>query len=345
MNFYNRKISKIEIEVSSFCNARCPLCPRESHGGDYSFFNQVNLSSTFFEIYFPKQVVAEIKELILCGLVGEPAMNKYLIDIIKWFRNINPDLYIEVYTNGSVQKPEWWFELGTLLGQNGNTIFSIDGLEDTNHIYRKDVKWDRVIDNAKAYIKSGAKSTWQFIPFKHNQHQVEEAEKLSKDMGFTYFKTKISFRDLVTPSDIEPSNDPRFSPQGQKLDFGNMPAVETYLNNLDIDCYAIRDSSVYISAEGLVFPCCHTASVMFINDDYLPKGYDWLRDAKNKLDKDNISLYKNKLDQILISDTFLNIKGSWDKNMNTGRHPLCAALCGRCNGSKNLTDSFKNLER
>ena len=348
MTFYNNTLKIVDIEPSSYCNARCPHCMRESHNGDYSFFKQVHLDKEFFNAFFPKEVAAQLQIASFSGNIGEPAMNKNLLDILRWFRIQNPNVFLEVYTNGSVQQPSWWIELGNIIGTNGNVIFAIDGLEDTNHIYRVNVKWNKLIENAKAYITSGAPSTWQLIPFKHNQHQVEAAEQLSKDMGFTNFKIKISHRELLnqpqnTANAIEPADDPRYAHQGKRLDFVNIVKTEDYLNSVTIKCYAIEERNIYISADGLVFPCCHTASIFLLSDNLLPEKYDWIKNVKRDFDKDDISLYKNSLDDILISRTFTRIKESWELNMAQGRNPLCAAICGKCSNDNSLIEGLLGL--
>jgi MoaA/NifB/PqqE/SkfB family radical SAM enzyme len=321
---------------------------RESQNGDYSFFKQVNLHESFFNVFFPTEVAAQLKIASFSGNIGEPAMNKDLLNILRWFRKQNPNVFLEVYTNGSVQQPQWWIELGNIIGNNGNVIFAIDGLKDTNHIYRVNVKWNKLIQNVKAYISTGATSTWQFIPFKHNQHQVEEAEQMSKDLGFSHFKIKISHRELLNQPQnqinaVEPTDDPRFVHQGQKLDFLNMKKTEDYLDSVDIKCYAIEERNLYISAEGLVFPCCHTASIFLLDDNLLPEGYDWIKNAKKDFDKDEISLYKNKLENILSSNTFNKIKESWSLKMSSGRNPLCAAVCGKCSNKGSLIEGLLGL--
>jgi MoaA/NifB/PqqE/SkfB family radical SAM enzyme len=333
MNFYHKPITKIEIEISSFCNAKCPQCVRESRNGDYSFFNQVNLSVDFFEIYYDAESIKDLKQLSFCGVVGDPAMNKHLLNVIRWFRKHNPRLYIEVSTNGGIQKPEWWAELASVIGSDGNTIFAIDGLEDTNHIYRREVKWSLMIENVKAYIAAGGLASWQFIPFKHNEHQVEEAKLMSERMGFKSFKIKKSQRDNFNQPQnqnnaVEHTDNPLYKHPSKKMDFTNMNAIDDYLSNVEIVCYVQQESSIYLSAEGLVFPCCHTASLGFLQDDFLPEGYDWIRDTNRNLDKDDISLYKKPLKEILLSKTFNDIKDSWHKNMTQGRNPICAAICG-----------------
>ena len=67
------------------------------------------------------------------------------------------------------------------------TWFGIDGLEDTNHIYRRGVKWERLQNNFREYIKAGGNAGWQFIVFPWNVHQIEEARQRSLDEGFTAF--------------------------------------------------------------------------------------------------------------------------------------------------------------
>ena len=66
--------------------------------------------------------------------------------------------------------------------------FSIDGLEDTNHLYRQDVEWDKIMERAKKFIGAGGRAEWKFIIFRHNQHQVEEARSLSKELGSLVLK-------------------------------------------------------------------------------------------------------------------------------------------------------------
>jgi len=349
MTFYNSDLKILDIEPSSFCNAKCPQCMRESQNGSYDFFNQVNLTDTFFEIFFPKQVVINLEIVSFSGNVGEPTMNKHLIDIIRWFRKQNPKIYVEVYTNGSVQKPKFWSELGEVIGHNGNVIFAIDGLEDTNHIYRIGVKWNLLMQNAKAYIESGAKATWQFIPFLHNEHQVELAKQLSAEMGFDKFKIKISHRDLLNQQQNEktrvyPPKNPMYTHSGNKLDFTNLDVTENYLNSLDIKCYAIENSNLYISAEGLVFPCCHTASIILLDDNMVPEPYSWIRKTKSQFNLNEINLHNNTLEQILKSVTFNEIKESWNKDISVGKNAICAAICGKCKNNKSLIENLLHHE-
>ena len=54
----------------------------------------------------------------------------------------------------------------------GAVIFSLDGLEDTNHIYRVGVQFKKVMENTQAFINAGASAHWDMLVFKHNKHHV-----------------------------------------------------------------------------------------------------------------------------------------------------------------------------
>lgn len=345
MTFYNTNIRVLEIEPTSYCNAKCPHCVRESRNGDYSFFKQVHLTKDFFEIYLPVDFIKNLKILAVSGNIGEPAMNKDLLNILRYFRSINPDLYLEIYTNGSVQSVDWWIELGNIVGNKGNVIFAIDGLEDTNHIYRIDVKWKKLIENAVAYNSTNSNSTWQFIPFKHNQHQVEQAELMSKELGFKQFKLKITHRHLIGQpqnihNQVEPADDPRFVLSNMPINLKYMDKTEKYLDSVNINCYAIEHSNLYIDATGRVFPCCHTASIPLLEDNLTPEPYSWISKAKQDLDYSEINLYNNQLHEIILSKTFTTMKNSWTLPMSNGRNPICAIICGKCATENSLKDNL-----
>ena len=92
-----------------------------------------------------------------------------------------------------MKNKEFWSELGNLFPKEadlGGLIFSIDGLEDTNHLYRQYVGWVKLMENVNAYMSAGGVAVWDYLIFKHNEHQIDEAEKLSKKLGFYKFTPK-----------------------------------------------------------------------------------------------------------------------------------------------------------
>ena len=49
--------------------------------------------------------------------------------------------------------------LAQVLGRMGAVIFSVDGLSDTNHLYRQGVVWDNVERNMRAFYRCRRQSS------------------------------------------------------------------------------------------------------------------------------------------------------------------------------------------
>jgi hypothetical protein len=131
------------------------------------------------------------------GNLGDFGLARDAQEIVHWLADHSVPVYIN--SNASMRTPEWWARLarpGVRVG------FAIDGLADTHSLYRVGTDFDIVIRNAKSFIRSGGNAEWVFIKFKHNEHQVESAEALSKSMGFERFQFKKSARFFSNASGV-----------------------------------------------------------------------------------------------------------------------------------------------
>jgi MoaA/NifB/PqqE/SkfB family radical SAM enzyme len=187
------ELERIHIELSTACNAACPACPRNAEGGyTIPWLTTRTMSLDDYKKIFTKKVCNQLKDILMCGNFGDPAFCKDLPDILKYTEKMNPDINIAVHTNGSVRPPDWWEDLAKSY-KNLRVVFSIDGLEDTNHIYRRNVNWNRLIENVLAFTTAGGIATWEFLIFKHNQHQINDARALSEKLNFSEIKFKRPF--------------------------------------------------------------------------------------------------------------------------------------------------------
>jgi sulfatase maturation enzyme AslB (radical SAM superfamily) len=142
-------------------------------------------------------------------------------------------------TNGGLQSTLWWHQLGRIFDQPQDyVVFSIDGLEDTNQVYRKNVNWSKLMANAEAYIAAGGSAHWDMLVYRHNEHQLDACEQLARDMGFSWFRAKVSRRGFT---------DRLQQPTGWQL-----PNV----GSSEIDCHALKEQSAFIDAQGRMSPCC-----------------------------------------------------------------------------------------
>ena len=228
----------VHIEPTDVCQAACPLCARET---DAEFDKQQHHHLTVEQIqqHLSEDTIRGLDKMFMCGNYGDPAAGRHTLEIYRYFRSINPTIVLGMNTNGAVQNIAWWSELAGILNQPRDyVVFSIDGLKDTNHIYRRNVSWTKLMDNAETFIAAEGRAQWDMLVYRHNEHQVDACEQLARDMKFTWFRAKVSRRPYI--------NGLEFPVTWNRLEY--VPGR--------IDCHALKESSVYIDAQGRVSPCC-----------------------------------------------------------------------------------------
>ena len=336
-------IKIVHIEPTQGCNAACPQCDRNINGGkDNPYLHNAMLSSTDYYEMFPRHFVEQLDSMYMCGNLGDPCVSNYAIEGFRSFRNANPKIWLGMNTNGGARLDYFWEDLADL---DVVVTFSIDGLEDTNHLYRQKVKWERVMENVKAFINRGGRAKWDFIVFKHNEHQVEEARQLAMDMGFEKFQVKKTGRFFSTVTHTGKGLHQAVNKKGdetQKLEkpdnkyinralnkeqdlVAKHGSMDAYYDATPIKCKAIEKSEIFVTAEGHVFPCCWTAGQQY-------KWYWGAREApiwKLIEDPDNISLRKHTIQEIVEGPVFKAIEDSWAcSNVKNGKLKVCANKCG-----------------
>ena len=312
-------IRKIHLEVTERCQALCPQCARIENGKVLDQLGMNELSLGDCKKIFKPEFIAQLDEMFMCGNYGDPTSAKDTLEIFKYFREHNPTMRLNMTTNGGARKSEWWKELASVVD---GVIFSVDGLKDTNHIYRVGVNWDNVMRSMKAYISAGGHAIWEYLIFAHNEHQVEETELLSKDMGFAEFKAKKTYRferKGDTPTNLNPTT--KVNPEIERQ------RTTTHYSTCGIDCISVRDNSLYISAEGLVLPCCFTAGMMY--KPLTPARSEQIWKFIDEVGgKDDMSAVKNGLHKAFNSGIMTTIESSWNKDFENGRLVICARKCG-----------------
>ena len=246
---YLNLVKTLHLEITSLCNAACPQCARFSNGNFNPDLNLSELSLADIQAKLSESFVKNLDKMFICGNYGDPAASKHTIDVYRWFRQINPDITLGMNTNGGIKTTKWWQQLGNMLNREQDyVVFSIDGLADTNHIYRQNVDWTRLMSNVQAFISAGGRAHWDMLIFKHNEHQVEAARQLSQDLGFVEFRCKVSKRISSVPVDYLQL------PDNYSADFHSPDNVK------EINCIALTERSIYMDYTGNILPCCWIGS-------------------------------------------------------------------------------------
>lgn len=261
------KITSILIEPTTHCNARCPQCARFTETGYLHPELQLKHLALNNLLGITKQDLPNLNRIQFEGDKGDPCMVPYLEQWIEHFSWVNQ---VGLVTNGSIRSKSWWRNLGSK--KNLLVTFSIDGLSDTNHLYRVNIDFNRVISNARAYIEAGGQAIWKCIVFKHNQHQLHTIRNLAHDMGFTRVEfaecavsrfngqTKFPvFKEGKFLHEILPGTIPRQELFQLSENFGehhNRYWVFSDKLNLEMLCPYLNRNTIYINYRGYVIPCC-----------------------------------------------------------------------------------------
>ena len=293
------------IEPTSKCTLECPLCDRTWF---YETFKRRNLHEINVDNIV--KFVGANSKVGLCGNNGDPIYHSNFLELIQKFKDNNCSLHI--HTNGSAKTKAWWNKLKAMLTKDDRITFAIDGLEDTNHLYRKNAKWNSIMTAIDTLKDRPFKMTWQFIPFKHNQHQILEAGNLSKALGFDEFKLLQSDR-WLGKKDLMPDReyvDNYYKTQQEVLinpEFSVDMQPKCLKNNLPSE-------SLYVDAEGDFYPCCWIGTYRY--------RYKSVFSPKQK----QFNIRDNTLNQILENNSIKEFFAS--TKQFTSAHECCKIQCG-----------------
>ena len=234
----SREIRVLHLEPTDVCQAACPMCARETDP-IFDSKRQHHLTIEQIQQHINNTDIASLDKMFMCGVYGDPAAGRHTLEIYRYFRRINPEITLGMNTNGAIQNTAWWQTLGEIFHrQHDYVVFSIDGLQDTNHIYRRGVDWNKLIKNIESYLSTGASAHWDMLVYRHNEHQVDACERLARDMGFSWFRAKVSRR-LVREGLQQP------------VHWQPLPSLPG-----PIHCHVLEEKSMYIDAQGRLSPCC-----------------------------------------------------------------------------------------
>jgi len=328
-------LTHIMAEMTDYCNAACPMCNR--YDWDLNLVKDVtnkhHTTLDFVKERIGNEVISRLEGWACQGTYGDALMNPETLDIFRYLKEVNPKISIGMITNGGTRNIEFWKALADL---GVNVTFSIDGLEDTNHLYRRNVKWKRLIQNVESFIGHGGDANWNFLVFKHNQHQIEDAEKLSRQLGFQNFRSSFSerwqdFNSEGIYRDIESLKVDDYvieKPVHQEEEFVKKEGELVLSKNVfqtdekndffgrQISCWACQPTKreIYLRANGYVSPCCILGDVERNEPKQLIKDYK------------KINLHHTDLKDILEGDFFRDISDG----INGGKKRLqgCYHACG-----------------
>jgi len=350
---YVSEIKQIEFELTSRCNVKCPGCPRTiiNNSLDNSLaLNDINFDN--LKKWLPSKKILQPKNIKFSGNLGDPMVHPNAYEIFEYIGN-NYNCNLHIHTNGGMRDEEFWKDLGKLSAygktlkdyKNFNLVvrWAIDGLEDTNHIYRVGVDWNILMRNLETYISNGGQAEWHFIAFDFNEHQIEKVKELSKKLGMYFILRKsvrnYSFYINKKKETIKPSSHiqhPKTNTVAnlreleKKQDKGTVKSIDFLQASQTVSCPHIVKSQIFIASNETLWPCCmlwdeHVRKSSF--NDILPINDKW----------NNLNFYN--MQWILSSKFYSSLAEMW--NVNNSRF---TSRCVRsCSEKGELTTKFYDI--
>ena len=249
----------LHIELTNKCYLKCSKCARttfiDKFGIDKWDNHDLSLNDlkTFLDID-----LSELK-ITLCGVYGDPIYHPELIEIVSWFKENNA--IVKMDTNGSYKDRYWWEQLVSKLTAEDEICFSIDGIPENFTQYRVNGDWESIAVGLQVVGLSDVNSTWKYITFSFNEHDINQAKTLSESFNIKSFKVKYSDRFDIN-DDLMPSSSTAVSAQySSVIVWQNLDNMKRAHQEIDPKCSNGREH--FIAADGYYSPCCYVGDWRF----------------------------------------------------------------------------------
>lgn len=184
--------STIKLSLTQRCNLRCIICNEHSKDTDKDKILDKDISEKNF--YKLKSVLLGCKKIILAGN-GEPTLTKKFFQKIRWIKRTNPDIQIELYTNGIMLANASFYREVTPLLDIIN--ISVNGVENYSKITGMD--YLEKVRDALNNIKKNKKTKICFVIMRSNIPDITKIAELAKE----YNIDELVFTNLRIKRDIE----------------------------------------------------------------------------------------------------------------------------------------------
>ena len=385
---------QITIEVTSNCQAKYPGCIR------HKVFNPDTdlVSNPPKNLNLPvdvhnkliDEITGKVTYLTYDGSFGDSPFHPQFNELIEYSaRTLKGDIEpfgdenlgmishefkglhdLTISTNGSYKTPAFWKNLGEILHKHlpgrHHVMFDLDGTDnETQNMYRIATNYDKIIENAEAFISGGGQAVWKMIPFDFNDELEEQAKMLAAKHGFQKFQrnriqrveqkaVQIALSEKLNELDKMKEEDEDLLNISEELVNENLKKAKEVIKDIPIDTKLdahqnlekIRESAgvtciwgannrYQISHDGSVWRCC------WMNSNYQYKTEfdagereNWLRFTK-KYNEGWNNLHSHSFHDIIshvfftkdLEDSFSNEYG----DENNPKLKVCTTRCSNLN--------------
>ncbi|MCX8010827.1 MAG: radical SAM protein [Ignavibacteria bacterium] len=265
------------IDPINICNLDCPLCASKNQN-----YEKGKMSPETFKLVLDK--IPSLRVLVLFNW-GEPLLHPNIFEMIK--ESVSRNIYTITHTNFSIKQKEDFFEQLVNSGLH-QLVISADGAsQETYEKYRVKGNFDWVIQNIEYTVsakrklkKRDPKVIWKFLVNKYNEHEIETARNLAKQLKIEITFDKMGLGDdlpdIIFPGTLE-ERKREWLPKNPDYILDYYKTEKIPLN--DSPCYQLFTSTV-INPDGKVTPCCWVTSKENVWGDLTKQSFEeiWFGD-------------------------------------------------------------------
>ena len=291
-------LQKLHLELTTRCILSCPGCPRTWFADTLKRpVPKQDVDPEVFRKFLDCDSAKNVTHFRFESNHGDPIYYPQLLEFLREWRGTKT---FHLFTNGSRMSLEFWKNLNEILDHRDQITFSIDGLEDTNPVYRVNSDWESIMTGLSVMTRGPVRVNWKTVVFAHNQHQIKEIEKFAMQSGVDHFELVNSNRHTETTK-----------PDSAFIDVSRLYDRSHERTRITPQCD--QGGQLYISADGYAWPCCWISSYYTLHKTALWK------------DREQLDITKNTLDQILEYQNQFAHNVAKDPQK---AHGVCRMMCG-----------------
>lgn len=231
----------MHVELTSRCTLACPGCSRTWFAQKFQKpYPKQDLDLATFRDFMHCDAGRKVSHFLLCGNHGDPIYYPDFFAFIDAFR----DRTFAISTNGSYQTPQFWSNLRDRLGPDDTVFFSIDGLEQDNHLYRRNSDWPSIMQGLDIMASGSCRVVWKTLIFGYNEDHIDDIRRFALDRGAEFTVDATSF---FGEEHLRPRNESHIR---WDMTYEHSEKV----TEIRARCHSGK--SEYVSADGYYWPCC-----------------------------------------------------------------------------------------
>lgn len=332
-------VTHLDLAITSVCNAHCVDCARWWVDDQFNLYH--NPRDTHSNHHWPIDQLTQhlsglsnIHTVIICGNAGDPFTHPGLADVCEFMVSQWPQVQIEIDTNGSLGSELTWQRLAHT--QCVTVRFAVDGLEHTNHIYRRGVKWSRVVNNIKQWHRLDQTATIKTIDFPWNQPDRNTIREWSQQLGWPWqldarWHPEWDAHILAhSQSAVKVSTWPHSQTDDHDHTQHTQRVIRDWIEQgrpMVPECKT-GGEWLYINHDHRVWPCCYWANVAYVQADQSQWHQQQLL---AQTDPTWNSLDHHPLCDIIADPVFRNLEHLWSGSDIANTCSVCIHQCGRSN--------------